>query len=76
VPSTTTRSERRKRSVHHYRRGGSTPETYSCGYLGCVRTYAWAFPCQYYSRYCYLYCSAKRLRVGHRIAYRFGAQLS
>ena len=54
-PSTTTRSERRTRSVHHYRRGRSTPETYSCGYLGCVRTYAWAFPCQYYSRYCYPY---------------------
>ncbi len=43
-----------KRSVHHHR-GRSTPETYSCGYLGCVRTYAWAFPCQYYSRYCYPY---------------------
>jgi hypothetical protein len=28
---------------------------YSCGYLGCVRTYSWAFPCQYYSRYCYSY---------------------
>jgi hypothetical protein len=30
-------------------------ESYSaaCGYLGCVRTYSWAFPCQYYSRYCY-----------------------
>ena len=55
APSTTTRSERRTRSVHHYRRGRSTPETYSCGYLGCVRTYAWAFPCQYYSRYCYPY---------------------
>jgi hypothetical protein len=27
--------------------------TYSCSYLGCVRTYPWAFPCQYYSRYCY-----------------------
>ena len=26
-----------------------------CGYLGCVRTYPWAFPCQYYSRYCYPY---------------------
>src|SRR6516225_8834692 len=55
APSTTTRSERRTRSVHHYHRGRSTPETYSCGYLGCVRTYAWAFPCQYYSRYCYPY---------------------
>ena len=50
------RSEQRARtrSVHHHR-GRSTPESYSCGYLGCVRTYAWAFPCQYYSRYCYLY---------------------
>ena len=27
----------------------------ACGYLGCVRTYAWAFPCQYYSRYCNSY---------------------
>ena len=27
----------------------------ACGYLGCVRTYPWAFPCQYYSSYCYLY---------------------
>jgi hypothetical protein len=26
-----------------------------CGYLSCVRTYRWAFPCQYYSSYCYLY---------------------
>jgi hypothetical protein len=24
-------------------------------YLGCVRTHPWAFPCQYYSRYCYPY---------------------
>jgi hypothetical protein len=23
-----------------------------CGYDGCVRTYPWAFPCQYYSSYC------------------------
>jgi hypothetical protein len=23
-----------------------------CGYYGCVRTYPWAFPCQYYSSYC------------------------
>jgi len=53
--STTARSERgAKRSVHHHR-VRSTPETYSCGYLGCVRTYAWAFPCQYYSCYCYPY---------------------
>jgi hypothetical protein len=26
-----------------------------CGYLGCVRTYPWTFPCQYYGSYCYLY---------------------
>jgi hypothetical protein len=26
--------------------------TYSCSHLGCVRTYTWAFPCQYYSRFC------------------------
>jgi hypothetical protein len=58
-PSTTARSElpasvAKTRSIHH-RRGRSTLVTYSCGYLGCVRTYAWAFPCQYYSRYCYPY---------------------
>jgi|SRR4029077_16109672 len=40
------------RSVHHHR-WRSTLVTYSCGYLGCVRAYPWAFPCQYYSRYCY-----------------------
>jgi cytoskeletal protein RodZ len=55
-PSTTARSERRAsfektRSVHHHR-ARATPVTYRCGYLGCVRTYAWAFPCQYYSTYC------------------------
>ena len=59
-PSTTAQSEqpsvaRTHTAHHHHYRGRSTPETYSCGYLGCVRTYAWAFPCQYYSRYCYLY---------------------
>jgi hypothetical protein len=27
----------------------------ACGYLGGVRTYPWAFPCQYYSSHCYLY---------------------
>ena len=58
APSITARSERtsvaKTRSVHHHHyRGRSTPVTYSCGYLGCVRTYPWAFPCQYYSRYCY-----------------------
>jgi hypothetical protein len=57
--STTVRSERqasvaKTRSVHHHR-GRSTLVTYSCGYLGCVRTYPWAFPCQYYSTYCYPY---------------------
>ena len=53
--STSTRSERtsvpKTRSVHHHR-GHSTPVTYRCGYLGCVRTEAWAFPCQYYSTHC------------------------
>ena len=46
-PSTTARPERgaKTRSVHHHR-GRSTPVTYRCGHLGCVRTYAWAFPCQ------------------------------
>jgi len=58
-PSTTARSEQptsvaKTRSIHHHR-GRSTLVTYSCGYLGCVRTYPWAFPCQYYSRYCYPY---------------------
>ena len=63
APSTAARSEQgasiaKTRSVHyhrHYRRGRSPVVTYSCGYLGCARTYAWAFPCQYYSRYCYPY---------------------
>jgi len=58
-PSTTARSEQptsvaKTRSIHHHR-GRSTLVTYSCGYLGCVRTYPWAFPCHYYSRYCYPY---------------------
>jgi cytoskeletal protein RodZ len=57
TPSTTTRSERtsvaKARPIHHLRRSRSTLVTYSCNHLGCVRTYAWAFPCQYYSRYCY-----------------------
>src|SRR5260370_32049050 len=55
-PSTTPRPERasKKRSVHHHR-GRSTPVIYRCGNFGCVRTEAWAFPCQYYSRYCYPY---------------------
>jgi hypothetical protein len=55
--STTARSERqtsvaKMRSAHHHYRGRSALVTYACGHLGCVRTYAWAFPCQYYSRYC------------------------
>jgi hypothetical protein len=59
-PSTTARSERRAsfektRSVHHHHRARTTPVTYRCGNFGCVRTEAWAFPCQYYSRYCYPY---------------------
>ena len=60
TPNANTRSERtsaaKTRLVHHYRhRGRSALVTYSCGDLGCARTYAWAFPCQYYRRYCYPY---------------------
>jgi hypothetical protein len=56
-PSTTARSERRasfekRRSVHHHHRARATLVTYRCGNFGCVRTEAWAFPCQYYSTYC------------------------
>jgi hypothetical protein len=63
--NTTARSERRaslakRRWVHHHR-GRSTLVTYSCGYLGCARTYPWAFPCQYYSRYCYPHGYTRRL---------------
>ena len=59
APSTTARSEQEEsvaktRSVHHHR-GRSAPVSYRCGWFGCVRTYAWAFPCQYYSTYCYPY---------------------
>jgi hypothetical protein len=59
APSTTARSDQEEpvaktRSVHHYRRR-SAPVSYRCGWFGCVRTYAWAFPCQYYSTYCYPY---------------------
>jgi hypothetical protein len=48
------------RSVHHRYRGRPAPVTYRCGpygwgFFGCVRTYTWAFPCQYYSAYCYPY---------------------
>ena len=58
TPSTTARSERaasrtKNRSVHYrHHRYSSRPDIYACSHLGCVRTYAWAFPCQYYSRYC------------------------
>jgi len=62
TPSTTVRSERSAsaastRPIHHHYyhhyRGRPPLETYSCSHLGCVRTYAWAFPCQYYSLYCW-----------------------
>ena len=61
--STTAQSEQEAttRTVHHHHhRGhyivvGPSLGSYSCGYLGCVRLYAWAFPCQYYSTYCYPY---------------------
>jgi hypothetical protein len=47
------------RSVHYHRSiaAGYALEAYpvACGYLGCVRTYPWAFPCQYYSSYCFPY---------------------
>ena len=47
------------RTVHHYHHRGhyivvGRPPL-GCGYLGCVRLYPWAFPCQYYSAYCYPY---------------------
>jgi hypothetical protein len=42
--------------VHRYRHH-SALVTYSCSQLGCVRTYSWAFPCQYYSRYCFPYAA-------------------
>jgi hypothetical protein len=61
-PSTTAQSEQEAtpRTVHHHHRGhyivvGPSLGSYSCGYLGCVRLYPWAFPCQYYSAYCYPY---------------------
>jgi hypothetical protein len=40
---------RRHRIVVRPRR---TSYSVACGYDGCVRTYPWAFPCQYYSSYC------------------------
>jgi hypothetical protein len=62
-PSTTVQSEQEAtpRTVHHHHhRGhyivvGPSLGSYSCGDLGCVRLYLWAFPCQYYSAYCYPY---------------------
>jgi hypothetical protein len=60
--STTAQSEQEAttRTVHHHHRGRyivvrPSLGSYSCGYLGCVRLYPWAFPCQYYSAYCYPY---------------------
>jgi hypothetical protein len=59
LPRTAARSHptvvEKTRSVRRHHRPRSTPVSYSCGYLGCVRTYPWAFPCQYYSTYCYGY---------------------
>src|SRR5690348_3616311 len=52
---TTAQSERHRAKphpVHRYRRHPAVA-TYSCSHLGCVRSYAWAFPCQYYSRSCW-----------------------
>ena len=44
------------RTVHHHHHRGHYVvvgrSSLGCGYLGCVRLYAWAFPCQYYSAYC------------------------
>jgi hypothetical protein len=62
-PSATAQSEQEAttRTIHHHHhRGhyivvGPSLGSYSCGYLGCVRLYPWAFPCQYYSAYCYPY---------------------
>jgi hypothetical protein len=50
----------RTRMVYHRYRGRYAPAVYRCGpygwgLYGCVRTYRWAFPCQYYSAYCYPY---------------------
>ena len=57
--STTAQSEQEAttRTVHHHHHRGhyivvGRPPL-GCGYLGCVRLYPWAFPCQYYSAYCY-----------------------
>jgi len=68
--STTARSEQEatSRTIHHHHHhrghyivvGGSSLGSYSCGYLGCVRLYPWAFPCQYYSAYCYPYGDYQR----------------
>jgi hypothetical protein len=62
TPPTTknTASERetsaaKTRTVHRHHPRHATAVTYGCSHLGCVRTYTWAFPCQYYSRYCFPY---------------------
>ncbi len=52
--ATTVHSGRRvskTRAIHHHLYRPALV-TYGCSHLGCVRTYAWAFPCQYFSRYC------------------------
>jgi hypothetical protein len=53
TPAAKTRIARR----HYYRGRRAEPVVYRCGpygwgFFGCVRTYTWAFPCQYYSAYC------------------------
>jgi hypothetical protein len=58
--SANTASERetsaaKTRTLHRHRPRRAAAVTYACSHLGCVRTYAWAFPCQYYSRYCFPY---------------------
>ena len=64
--STTAQSEQEAtpRTVHHHRGHYIVVRpplgSYSCGYLGCVRLYPWAFPCQYYSAYCYPYGNYRR----------------
>lgn len=51
---------------HRHHRGYVAPVVYRCGPLGCVRAYPWAFPCQYYSLYCYPYPDYYRRYAWHR----------
>jgi hypothetical protein len=62
--STTAQSQQpsEPRTVHHHHHHrahfiglGPALGSYNYGYLGGVRLYPWAFPCQYYSAYCYPY---------------------